>query len=216
MILGIYGAGGAGKDTKELAELLGLWEEIVFIDDTTSADIFKGIKRMPFIEFQEKYDKNDVEIIMAIGEPKYKISLYNKIKHLGYNFANVIHPNAIISPSAILGKGITVKTGAFIGADVSIEDNVRIEAYGIVGHDSIIHAHVQISASAIVSGNCEIGEGSYIGINVPIRDHIKIGKNSVISMGAVVQTDIPDFVTAMGNPARVMLTRTENDLIFQK
>lgn len=52
MVLGIYGSGGAGRETKEIASLQGIWDEIVFIDDTVSAGSFKRIKRMPFEEFK--------------------------------------------------------------------------------------------------------------------------------------------------------------------
>ena len=69
--------------------------EIIFIDDTVQFDTYKGVKRMCFERFQKMYSISEVEVIIAIGEPKNKILLYNKLNELGYLFANIIHPNTI-------------------------------------------------------------------------------------------------------------------------
>jgi len=215
MVLGIYGAGGLGANIKETAELQKQWDKLVFIDDTKPADVYKGIDRMPFAEFKSRYGADIAEVIIALGEPKYRISIYENIKRYGYHLANVVHPCAMISPSATIGEGVFVKAGAVVGPDVIVGDNTRIETYAVVGHDSIIHKHAQLSTGVIVSGHCEIGEGTYVGINVPIKENIKIGEYSVVGMGAVVQRDVSDFVIVMGNPARVVMKRTLNDLIFK-
>ena len=43
MVLGIYGSGGTGRNVKEIAEVIGTWNEIVFIDDTVKSGIYKGV-----------------------------------------------------------------------------------------------------------------------------------------------------------------------------
>ncbi len=207
MVLGIYGSGGAGRGAKEIADLQGIWDEIVFIDDTVPEGLFKGIKRMPFEEFREKFSCKDAKVVIAMGEPEYKILLYNKVKECGYSFGNVIHPSVYISPDAKLGEGIIAQMGGMIAVDTSVGNNVILEQYVVVAHDSVIEDHAQISAFVMISGHCKIGEGTYIGIGVPIRDEIEIGRNTIIGMGSVVQRNIPDNVIAMGNPARVMKNR---------
>ena len=215
MVLGIYGSGGAGKIVKDIAVEQNQWEEVVFIDDTVSADVYKGVRRMPFSILCEEFRVNEIEIIIALGEPKYKIMIYDKIKKAGYNLGNVIHRTALVSKEAVLGKGVFINAGAVISADAVIEDNVSIEEYSIVSHESIVHAHAQISAFVMISGHCEVGEGTYIGVNVPVKEKVKIGAHSVVGMGSVVLRDIPDGVTAMGNPAKAMLKRAEEDRVFK-
>lgn len=215
MVLGVYGSGGVGKEIKEIAVYLQQWDEVVFIDDTVPADIFRGIRRMPFSAFQREYDGAKAEVIIAQGEPRYKKLLYHKVKEAGYELTNIIHPSAIISESASLGKGIIVKPGAVVSVDAVIEDNVSIEEYAVVGHDCIIHKHAQISSFVMIAGRCEIGEGTYIAISVPVRETVKIGSNTVVGMGSVVLRDLPDSVTAMGNPARPMRKRTDEDRVFK-
>lgn len=204
MVLGIYGSGGAGREAKEIAEQQKLWSEIVFIDDTVEAGVFKGIKRVPFESFCQNCKPDHAEVIIAQGEPSSKIILYHKVKEQGYQLANVIHPTAEISVSAQIGSGLIIKRGAVISADAVVEDNVCMEYYALLGHDSIIRAHCQISSLAAIGGHSEIGRGTYIAQSVPVKDNIKIGANSIVGMGAVVLRDIPENVIAMGNPARAM------------
>lgn len=204
MVLGIYGSGGCGREVKDLAEVNGLWEELVFIDDINESGIFEGIQRMPFASFCESYDTERAEIIIALGEPEHRIRLYDKVKEKGYPFANIIAPTVQISSSAKLGKGIILKAQVTVSCNTIIEDNVRVESFVAVGHDCIIRKHGQISSGVMMGGGSEVGEGTYIGMNVPIKENVKIGSNSVVGMGSVVQREIPDNVIALGNPARAM------------
>jgi sugar O-acyltransferase (sialic acid O-acetyltransferase NeuD family) len=169
---------------------------------------------MPFEQFKERYTTSDAKIVIATGEPEHKVKLFNQVKKIGYNLANVIHPTAYISPDAKMGEGIIVQMGSMISVDAIIGNNVTLEQYVVVAHDAVIEDHVQISAFVMVAGHCKIGEATYIGIAVPIRDNIIVGKNSIVSMGAVVQRDIPDNVIVMGNPARVMKNR-DGDMVFK-
>lgn len=207
MVLGIYGSGGAGRETKEIASLQGIWDKIIFIDDTVSAGLFKGIKRIPFEEFKMQYNCEETKVVIAMGEPEYKIRLYSKVKECGYRFGNVIHPSVYISPYAKLGEGIIAQMGSMIAAGACVGNNVTLEQYVVVSHDSIIEDHVQISAFTMVAGHCKIGEGTYIGIGALVRDEIAIGRDTIIGMGSVVVRNIPDCVIAMGNPARVIKNR---------
>lgn len=214
MILGIYGSGGAGKEVKEIAEELHQWSEIVFIDDMVPADIYKGVKRMPFSEFQQTFSIENSEIVIALGETIHKATLYSKVKHAGYQLGTVIHKSAWISPTAILGDGIVLRSGVVINADAQIGNNVTIQENSCVGHDVIIGSHCQIAGLVLIGGHTEIGETTYIGINVSIKDRMKIGSNSVVGMGSVVLRDIPDNVTAIGNPARVAQIRNNDSRVF--
>ena len=209
-ILGIYGCGGAGRESKEIAELLGLWKEIVFIDDAYSDDIYEGIRRLNHDEFVSQFSKKDVQIVISLGEPELKVKIFERLKKEGYSFANLIHPSATISPSSRLGKGLIVKPHALISTNAVIGDNVSIEENGIVGHDSIIEDHCQISANVVIAGGCRVGRATYIGLSVPVKQGICIGKNSVIGMGSVVLRDIPDNVIAIGNPARPMKKKDDS------
>ena len=127
MTLGIYGSGGVGRETLELANLLDQWEEIIFIDDTNNRVFFRGIKTIPFTQFTKEYEPESAEVIIAIGEPLVRDTLYCKVKRFGYSFANIIHPKSHISSSAKLGQGVLIQENVYIGCDVVLSDNVCVE-----------------------------------------------------------------------------------------
>jgi len=91
-----------------------------------------------------------------------------------------IHPSAIISSKAKLGKDVAV------GAYTIIEENV------------------EIGDNAIIYGNCYIGNDTKIGKkaiiypNVSIRERISIGNNVIIHCGAVLGSDGFGFAKVKG------------------
>lgn len=203
MILGIYGAGGVGREVRDIAELLGLWNEVVFIDDTGEEGLFQGAKRMPYEKFSCCYSPEETELTIAVGEPEHKIALYRKIKLAGYSFAKLIHPMAYISPSAVLGEGVIVKMGSFISCNTVIKANTSIEIGCMIAHDCVIHENSQISSGVSLGGGDIVGTGVFIGMNASVKEKTKIGNHTIIGMGSVVLHDMPENVIAWGNPAKV-------------
>lgn len=209
LILGIYGAGGAGRETREMAESIGGWTGIVFIDDAyDSPDMFKNIRIMSFDSFCAEFSPGEAEVVISVGEPITKALLYGKVKAAGYKLANVIHPSAWVSPSATLGEGIIVRMGALINADAVVEDNVAFFEHAGIGHDTVVRKNAHISGNVAIGGNCEIGEETYIAMGVPVKQGCKIGARTIVGLGAVVLRDIPDDVIALGNPAKRIITRS--------
>ena len=49
-----------------------------------------------------------------------------------------------------------------------------------------------------------VGDDSHVGAGSVVRQLVNIGKNTMIGMGSVVVSDIPDKVTAYGNPCKVV------------
>lgn len=203
MKLGIYCAGAVGIQIKEIAELQGIWDEIIFIDDGKESGLFRGFKLFSFSEFSKKYKPSDAKIVIATGEPKLRETLYKKVKSKKYELANVIHPCSYISKDAKLGEGVVVEMTSYIGFDTDIGDNNLISAGSIVAHNCILKPH-SVILGAQVAGGCNIGKASLLGMGCVVRERTNIGDNALISMGAIVFNDVPDGTIAMGNPAKVI------------
>ena len=218
MILAIYGTGGSGKELFErvrcVAELNSAWDEIVFIDDTKEEGVFCECTMMSFEKFVTLYDTSGVRIAIAVGEPKYREMLYERVKALNYSLATIIDPTAKIAESAILGEGVIVKDDVAISSDAVIKDNVYINGMALIGHNAIIGEHSQISSYSVVAGHASIGRKCFVGILAGIRDRVKVGNECIVSMGAVVLKDVPAKKVAIGNPARV-IAENENGLVWE-
>ena len=55
-----------------------------------------------------------------------------------------------------------------------------------------------------ISGEVRIGEAAYWGTGAKVINRKTVGNHAVIGAGAVVTENIPDNVTAVGVPARVI------------
>jgi carbonic anhydrase/acetyltransferase-like protein (isoleucine patch superfamily) len=76
----------------------------------------------------------------------------------------------------------------------------------IVGNDVVVGHHVNLHA-------CQIGDGALIGIGAIVLSGAKIGKGAIIGAGTLVLEgqEIPPYAMAVGSPAKVIRTITEED-----
>lgn len=212
MKLAIYGTGSSGLEMLELIlyceELRRQWEELVFIDDTKAPGEFQGCRMLPFEDFAKAYPTDEAEVIIAVGEPSAREALYNRVIGGGYRLGVLVHPTAIVSPSAKLGQGAVIKDSVSVSSGAVVGENVYVNGISLIGHGVVIGAHSQISSHVVIAGNTTVGTGVYVGISACVRDHIEIGDHAVIAMGAVVMKSVRPHRTAMGNPAREIAEST--------
>lgn len=206
MKLGIYGTGGSGREVFDMLEmnpsLKKCWDEVIFIDDTKKKGTFSQCRMMPLVDLCREIDKDDIKVVIAVGEPAVRKRLYDRVTENGLRLATIVHPLAQVGGSAKIGEGAVIKEHVTISSDAMIEDNVFINGKTIIGHDVHIGKHCQISSFSMVAGYTQVGAETFIGISGIIRDHLVIGHNVIVSMGAVVMKDVRDNKVVMGNPAR--------------
>jgi acetyltransferase EpsM len=127
-----------------------------------------------------------------------------QVKAMGFTFATLIHPTAIVSGKSTIGEGTSLNIGCMIAAFSRIGNFVRLNRGVNIGHHTIVEDYVTIQPGVNLAGNCCIGPQTYIGIGATIVDGIRIGAHSIVAAGAVVTRDLPDNVMAVGVPAKVV------------
>lgn len=212
-ILGIFGAGGLGREVAELAgimnEKIKRWDDIIFMIDGCSAKPINQTKVWNYDEAIKQFG-NNLEVSVALGEPLNRQKLLDRLEQDGIELATVIHPEVHIPATTIVGKGVTIQYGCFISCNVEISDGVYIQPQANIGHDDKLARGCVISGFANLAGDVTVGEFSYVGISTCVMEKTKIGKWSIVGMGSVVARDIPDEVIALGNPARPMKKNEEH------
>ncbi len=143
------------------------------------------------------------ELIISVGLNHIRKKIVERLPDETH-YGNAIHPSAIISEHASLGKGTVVMQGAVIQSSVSIGKHCIINTTASVDHDCQLEDYVHISPNATLCGAVKVGEGSQVGAGAVVIPGIKIGKWSLVAAGAVVMKDVPDNVLVLGNPARVV------------
>lgn len=156
------------------------------------------------IPIRRRYDPADfpkAEAVVAIGDNAVRRQVSENVKHA---FTNIIHPSAMISSFATVGDGNMILHGVIVQASARIGHHVILNTGSQVDHDCSIGDFVHIAPGAILCGNVQIGEGSFVGTGAIIIPGKKVGAWSIIGAGSVVIDNIPDYVVAVGNPAKVI------------
>lgn len=114
-------------------------------------------------------------------------------------------------PQLIIGNnvGIGWQTTIAVGNKIIIEDNVRIAGrsflFGYSGHpiNAKSRANGQPDTNDQV-GNIHLKQDVWLGSNVTVAAGVTIGRGTIVATGSVVTKNLPDYVLAGGNPARVI------------
>ena len=207
MRVAIFAAGGLGKVICEALSLEGAHEVAGFFDDAKKGK-FCGY---PILGRCSQYKTlcQRLKIEAAIVAFGYhfldKRLLYckkiNGEKTL--DFVNVIHPSAIISPEAKLGRGIYIGPGVIINPGARVGDNSIIWSGVIIEHDNFIGKNVFIAPGVNTAGYARIGDASFIGMGSNITN-VKIGKNVTVAAASLVLKDVKSNKYISGIPAKVV------------
>lgn len=153
-------------------------------------------------------EDKEIRVVIGIGRtaPRYRIA--NDIeREFGDRFAKLKHPQAWLGDHIPAGIGSIICAGALVTTDISIGAHTHVHVGSKIGHDTVIGDYVTVAPGTTVSGRVQIGAGTFIGAGAVILPDIKVGAWSVIGAGAVVTKDVPDNVTAVGVPARIISRR---------
>lgn len=115
------------------------------------------------------------------------------------------------SPTLIIGNnvGIGWQTTIAVGSKITIKDNVRIAGrsglYGYPGHP----VNAEDRAAGKPDTKQQIGEiclerDVWLANNVSVMAGVTIGEGTIVAAGSIVTKDLPPFVLAGGNPAKVI------------
>lgn len=204
-MLGIYGAGGLGRELYDLATRINSvskrWASIVFIDDNASQERGQGLPTISLNDFLER--ELTKEVVIGVGEPRTREHLTNRVKGRGIRLATLIDPTAIVSESASLSEGVVVSEFCSVHSMVTIGESSLVQPFCCVGHDIKIGSNSVISTTANIGGGSTIGDRVYLGMNCAIMQKTVVEDDAVIGMGAVVFRHVAAGCTVIGNPARV-------------
>lgn len=206
----VWGAGGHAKVVADIVKLLGRRRIAAFVDDAGEAGgaqkRFLGIRVISDRqELGPLLHRNCREVVIAIGNCSTRMRLAAQAQSMGFTLCEaLVHPTAVVSSSATLGRGTVVVAGAVINAAAALGENVIVNTCASVDHDCAIEDGVHICPGAHLAGDVLVERGVWVGLGASVIEKVRIGKGAMIGAGAVVVGDIPAEVLALGCPARVV------------
>jgi sugar O-acyltransferase (sialic acid O-acetyltransferase NeuD family) len=212
--IAIYGAGGFGMEVAALIEQINnaryQWELIGFFDDAIPQGTF--VNDYPVLGGMTDLNAwpSKLAMVLAIGTPKTKREVFNRIINPKINYPVLVHPSVIIaSPKYVtLGEGSVICAGSILTTNIAIGRHVLINLACTVGHQSVIGDFSSLMPTCNVSGEVTVGESSFWGTGAKIINRKRVGDHTTIGAGAVVIDDVPDRTTVVGVPAREVEKRS--------
>lgn len=117
----------------------------------------------------------------------------------------------------ILGRGAHINEGTrvrCVGCNVTLETdaNVSYDCHLVTAYGShyLGHHAEERNGPILIRAHAWVGHGAMI------RGNVTIGRWAVVGMGAVVTHDVPDYMVAAGNPARVLHRRPDYEDILKQ
>jgi UDP-perosamine 4-acetyltransferase len=203
----IVGAGGHGKVVLDTLELAGKYKIVGFIDadsDRVGTEV-NGIPILGPINMLDKLRRQNVAgAIVAIGDNRVRRSYAEAVLQSKLELVTAIHPTAVISRSATIGRNILIAAGAILNAETQVADSAIINTGAIIEHECRIGQAAHICPGAVLAGRVQIGEGAFVGLGAKIIPCMTVGVNAIVGAGAVVVEDVPADTTVTGVPAKVI------------
>ena len=215
--IAIYGAGGYGNEVaciiiklNELANRKGEeqpWRIVGYFDDGVPqgtgishyGNVLGGIDEL------NAYNR-PLALAMAIGNPRTRKKVIDKITNPNISFPNLIYPDIWYADKSTfnIGFGNIIGGGCTMSCDVRLGNFNVLNGFVNIGHDVIIGDCNSIMPGARISGEVHIGKENTIGANSFILQQLTVGDRVTIGVGAILLTKPKEGCTYLGNPAKLL------------
>ena len=146
MKLLILGAGSHGHEVKEIAESLHVFREIAFLDD----DLTKPMVLGPCKGFAQYIDRYPIAI-PAVGDRAVRMRWLSELVQAGFVLPVLIHPSAVVSPSACIGYGSVICARAAVGSGAVIGSGCIISSSATIDRNAVLPDGIHIDCGQVIS-----------------------------------------------------------------
>jgi UDP-N-acetylglucosamine acyltransferase len=137
-------------------------------------------------------ERNQVFPFSCIGTPPQDIGYRNEETYLIIGNDNVIRESATIHRATTKEDRVT-----------QIGNSNFLMAYSHVAHDCKLGNHIIMANSVGLGGHITIGDYAILGGIVAVHQFVRIGAYAIIGGQSAVPQDIPPYVSASGNRAKL-------------
>lgn len=204
--IAVFGAGGHAKVVIDAIEREGRYAIglIVDADPMRAGSAVLGHLVSPEADGYAAISRGIRYAIVAIGANAARTRIAGLALEAGLTLVSVIHPAAIVAPTAEIGAGTLILAGCVVNADARIGRNVIVNTGAVIEHDCVVGEGVHVAPNTTLCGGVRIGNECLIGAGTTVVAGRSVGAGTVIGAGATVLTDIPAGVKAVGSPCRVL------------
>ncbi|MEA3458432.1 MAG: transferase, partial [Candidatus Thermoplasmatota archaeon] len=140
----VVGAGGFGREVMEIFKdenkIGKKWDIVGFIDEDLAihGKCINGFPVIGGLDWLIENNSKEIGCVIAVGNPKTKKLIVDKLKNNEINFVNAIHPSVMMSEYVELGEDVIICAGTILTVNITIGNHVIININSTIGHDAII------------------------------------------------------------------------------
>lgn len=153
----VAGAALYGEMIAELIALRSDMELAGFVDDRVAGTFLGAPVLGTFAGLAEiAHEVAVVDVAVALGDNASRRVATQRVLRSGVRPARLIHPAAVVSPTAQLGAGCIIDAGAYIGPHCVLEQGVSVWPRALVSHHTLVGAYASIKPGAVIGGRSQI------------------------------------------------------------
>lgn len=205
----LVGTGGFARETMELVRAANVlsqrWELLGLLDDDPSLHgcEIHGVRILGPSEAVHDHPEAFVAACVASpSDPMRRLALVSRLGLPPERYATLVHPTAVVPPSATIGRGSVLHAATVLTADVQLGAHVAVMPGVVLTHDDAVGDGATFGAGARLAGGVIVERGAYVGSGALVREGVVIGAAAVVGMGAVVTRSVPSGEVWIGVPAR--------------
>lgn len=199
-VLLLGGGGHAGPVIEALrasgSEIAGL------LDDAPRSDLL-GVRWLgPLAALADRPVAWPAAAVVAVGDNALRQRLGAFCRAQALALPRLVHPAALVAPSARIEEGAQVMARAVIGTAARVGPLALVNTGAILDHDGTLGEAAHLGPGAVLCGGVAVGPRALVGAGAVARPGVTIGADAVVAAGAAVATDVPDGARVGGVPAR--------------
>ena len=205
----VVGAGGFGRevlDVIEAANAAGAGLRVLGVVDDAPSDV--NLDRLVARGYVHLGPIDTVvagsvgAYVLGVGGPAAKRAIAELFDSAGWTPVTVVHPAAVVSPTARIGAGSIVCGGVQLSTNSELGRHVHLNPNTTIGHDAVVGNFASVNPGAIVSGEVRVGDGTLIGAGAVVLQGLDVGAGAVVGASACVTRPVAARATVVGVPAR--------------
>lgn len=207
----IIGAGDFGREMANVVHRINdnqnepEWNLVGFVDDneTIQGTLIDGISVIGTTEWLNN-SADDIYAICSLGVSKTRKKVIEKISNSKIKWATLIDPDARVYADAEVGEGSIICGGSILAINTKVHGHVVVNLNCTLGHDDVIKDYCVVNPGVNVSGKVVAEECVDLGTGAKVLQGLHIGEGATVGAGGVVIKDVPEHVTAVGVPVKVV------------
>ena len=204
----LVGGGGHCKVIIEILQLLKSYKIAGVCDNVCGSVLGVPILGNDDIlsDLHDSGIKNAFIAMGAIGNADKRRDIATKLLEYGFILPNIIHPTAVVSPTAVFGFGNFIGPNVVVNSSSKIGNCCIVNTAAIVEHDCQIGDFVHIAPMATICGGAVISDCVHIGPNATVLEYKKVANHAMVGAGSIVTKDIKEaHTTGYGIPFKEVI-----------